>query len=130
MTPHEHIHALKLQLSMLESSLHTPQEVQQEDPGNFSLVQLHPTADKVWGGMLLRGKRVRSGRIEGYLLRPHRGDHREAWYSARLCEVTPLAAIPFPEPAWGFRDWAIDPPTKRPPAKAKGHNENCDACRR
>src|SRR5579884_487367 len=69
------------------------------------IVQLKTSADETWGGMIMRVKRVHNGRLEGYLLRPHRGGWRDAWYKAKLCEITPVGNLTWPEAQWGFRPW-------------------------
>jgi hypothetical protein len=70
-------------------------------PGD--VVQIRPGADAVFGGLLLMVQRIGPAKIEGYLLRPHRGGCREAWTRATPPEVeyvgTPLSAVS----PWGLR---------------------------
>jgi hypothetical protein len=70
-------------------------------PGD--IVQLKPSADRVFGGLLLRVKKVDP--IRGYLLIPRRGGSLETWTRCKACEVDRIGGLRWPEAAWGFRGW-------------------------
>ena len=51
------------------------------------IVQIRPSADRVFGGMLVSVMKADAFTLRGYLLRPHRGACREAWLKLNPCEV-------------------------------------------
>jgi hypothetical protein len=100
------LQAMKHQVARLEELILGAPRPMIEIPSD--VVQLKPSADRVWGGALLRVKRIRGQQVSGYLLTPHRGGNREAWYEARLCEVTGIGRVPYPECRWKFENWWRD----------------------
>lgn len=77
------------------------------------VVQLKPSADRAWGGLLLRVKQLDP--VRGYLLIPHRGGCREAWVRLKACEFSRIGALQYEEAAWGFRPFSV--PVPLPPAE-------------
>lgn len=78
------------------------------DPINVGdVVQLRPSADEVFGGLLLRVRKLNP--IRGYLLLPRRGGALEAWTKVKPCEVGRIGALRWPEAEWGFKDLAFKP---------------------
>lgn len=71
-----------------------------------TVVQLKPSADPVFGGLLMRVQDSELNLLRGYLLRPHRGGCREAWWKARPGDVDYVGRVIWPEAAWGFRPYA------------------------
>lgn len=74
------------------------------------VVQLRPGADPHWQSSFLYVCRIRpDGRIEGQILRPHRGGYREAWWDFSLPEIARIGRAPFPEPGPDVQSWAYEP---------------------
>ncbi len=99
MTKTELFHLIRSHLDILEAC-------DRSGPGAIAagdVVQLKPDADPVFGGMLLRVTRTNAHRIEGYLLTPHRGGCRDAWYRFPPSCVSQIGRLLYPEAAWGFR---------------------------
>jgi hypothetical protein len=75
------------------------------------VVQLRPGADPHWETSLLLVCRIREdGGVQGQILRPHRGGHREAWYTYRPPSVARIGRMPFPEPDMRIKAWNYDGP--------------------
>lgn len=70
-------------------------------PGD--LAQIKPAADKVFGGMVIRVTRVLPGKVEGYLLRPHRCGVKIGWHHHTAPELDRVGRIVHPEAKWGFQ---------------------------
>ena len=66
------------------------------------IVQLKSTADPVFGGLLLRVKEWLPDAVRGYLLVAHRGGCREAWWTAKHCQIEPIGRLKSPEAEFGF----------------------------
>ena len=94
---------IRLQLRQLEDEL----GFQEADPAALiapgDLVQIRPYASEVFGGMLFHVCRVRPSRIDGYLLRPHRGACREAWHHYSPPELLRVGRAVFPQPPFALR---------------------------
>lgn len=93
--------AIIRQLTELLSGSHSAAQGPGIQPGD--IVQIHPSADSVFGGLCMRITRKRGVNLEGYLLRPHRSGCKEAWYSFTEGELTFIGSLSHPEPKWGFR---------------------------
>lgn len=104
-----HVRALRAYLATLERTLTehgdlaapAPEPVEPAAPGD--LVQIRPTADPVFGGLMLRVTQTRDFGLAGYLLIPHRGGNREAWQRLKHCEYERVGRVEWPEAEWGFR---------------------------
>lgn len=116
-----HIRELQRQISQLE------EVVNPDGQGHVQadVVQLKPSADPVFGGLLMRVKKRTPYEIRGYLLIPRRGGSMETWTRVKPHEATPIGQIIWPEAAWGFRmhGWPADPwmhsadPPRKQPAR-------------
>lgn len=69
-------------------------------PGD--LVQLLPSTDHVFGGMLFRVCKSSAYGVKGFLLVPHRGGCREAWHSYTPGQVRKIGHLHWPESEFGF----------------------------
>jgi hypothetical protein len=67
------------------------------------LVQLKPSADPAYGGLLLRVTQRSAFEVRGYLLLPRRGGSRETWLRCAPHDVTPIGRMVYPEAEYGFR---------------------------
>ncbi len=76
-----------------------PEDLETIAPGD--IVQLKPSADPTFGGLLLRVRKVEP--IRGYLLIPRRGGSLETWMRVKPCEIGKIGALRWPEAEWGFR---------------------------
>jgi len=68
-----------------------------------TVAQLKPDADPVLGGMLVRLTQIDRYGVRGYLLVPHRGGCREAWWRGAPSDIWRLGRLLAPEPSWAFR---------------------------
>ena len=66
------------------------------------IVQLKSTADPIFGGLLLRVKKRLPDAVRGYLMVAHRGGCREAWWTAKHCQIEPIGRLKSPEAEFGF----------------------------
>ena len=85
-----------------EAALPTAEDL---DPLNIGdIVQLRPSADPVFGVMLIR---LSAGHpvLRGYFLTPHSGGNRMAWSRLKSCEVGRIGTLRWKEAEWGFRHW-------------------------
>jgi len=67
------------------------------------VVQIHPRADRGFGGMLIWVCQVIPNELRGFLLRPHRGGCREAWVRFELADVERIGPICWPDPEFARR---------------------------
>lgn len=88
-------------------------------PGD--IVQIHPDADRAFGGVLLRVTRVRACQVEGYLLHAHRAASREAWYRFPPTSLLYIGRVLHPEAEWATRSSA--PPCPRCLSRKEPHRE-------
>jgi hypothetical protein len=86
-----------------ETGLHPEEPETEIRPGD--LVQIRSTADRTFGGMVVRVTKATAAEIRGYLLRPHRGGNEEAWQRLNYCDVQKCGALLWPESEWGNRKW-------------------------
>ena len=99
------VRALQRYLNLVESTFgdgepgQRPEDLETITPGD--IVQLKPSADATFGGLLMRVKKLDP--IRGYLLVPRRGGSLESWTRVKPCEVGKVGALRWPEAAWGFR---------------------------
>jgi len=70
------------------------------------VVQLKPSADPAYGGLLMRVTQRTPYEIRGYLLLPRRGGSRETWTRLAPHDVTPIGRIVYPEAEYGFAPYA------------------------
>ena len=113
-----HLRELQRYLSMMEREI-SPADIADE----ADIVQLKPSADPVFGGLLMRIKKRTPYEWRGYLLVPRRGGALETWTRVKPNETTPIGRIVWPEAAWGFRPQGLpsdpwmaggEPPRKKP----------------
>jgi hypothetical protein len=70
------------------------------------VVQIRPTADRTFGGMLALVQQATPHQVRAILLRPHRGGCREAWLRLSPPEVARIGAAAVQHPAFGRRcEW-------------------------
>jgi hypothetical protein len=104
----EDLVALRRMVARAEhSTAHIPDEFAEVAPAD--LVQIRPSADPVFGGMLVAVTRADSAQVRGYLLRPHRGGCREAWLRLNHCEVERVGRMAWPPDSdFAMRRWCRD----------------------
>ena len=78
-----------------------------ETPSAAEIVQLKTSADPVFGGLLLRVKQRLRDSVRGYLLVAHRGGCREAWHTAKTCEINSIGQLTWPEADFNFRSFQV-----------------------
>lgn len=70
-------------------------------PGD--VVEIRPTADRTYGGMLALITQAKPHQVRAILLRPHRGGCREAWLTLSPPEVAKIGASNHQAPAFATR---------------------------
>lgn len=98
-------HTLRKYVDLIEDAVTNDQvpaldEIPQAD--SRLIVQLKSTADPVFGGLLLRVKEWLPDAVRGYLLVAHRGGCRQAWWTAKHCQIEPIGRLKSPEAEFGF----------------------------
>ena len=84
-----------------------PRDFQELAPGD--LVQIRPSADRTFGGMVAAITRAEPYQLRAYVLRPHRGGCAEAWLSLKHCEVERIGPMLWrPASAFALRAWCAD----------------------
>jgi len=78
-----------------------PQPEETEAIAAGDIVQIRPSADPTFGGLVFRVGRL-DDYVHGYLLVPHRGGCKEAWLRYKPCEVGKLGTLRWPEAEWGL----------------------------
>lgn len=105
----EHIRTLRAHLAVLERTLESrppggEPDLRLVDPATpGDLVQIAPSADPVFGGLVARVTQTTPSGVRGYLLVPHRGGAREAWQTFKQAVIERVGRVKWPEAEWGFR---------------------------
>lgn len=105
----EHIHTLRSHLAILERTLALPAATVEQDQRVLDpvvvgdLVQIAPSSDPVFGGLMMRVCQCISNAVRGYLLVPHRGGGRDGWQKFKQSEIARVGRVRWPEAEWGFR---------------------------
>jgi hypothetical protein len=82
-------------------------DFQEIAPGD--LVQIRPSADRPFGGMVAAITRAEPYHLRAYLLRPHRGACAEAWLKLKQCEVEKVGRMLWPpESQFALHKWCED----------------------
>lgn len=66
------------------------------------IVQIRPSADSAFGGLVFRVGKFDGWKLQGYFLVPHRGGYQEAWQQFKPCEVGKIGTLKWPEAEWGL----------------------------
>lgn len=90
LTPQQFAEVANLLHTLTAPATHTPTPA--IAPGD--VVQIRPTADAAFGGMLAQICQVRPYELRGFLLRPHRGGCREAWLRLKPTDVDRIGSAP------------------------------------
>ena len=69
----------------------------EHDISRQDIVQIHPHADRTFGGMLVVVTAADPYSVRGYLLRPHRGGCREAWLTWHYSDVERVGRTHWPD---------------------------------
>ena len=66
------------------------------------LVQLRPSADPRFGGLIMRATKVNDVGVYGYLLVPWRSGSRCTWRCLQPAQLARVGRVRWPEAEWGF----------------------------
>lgn len=94
-----HLLALRHDLLLIEQEL----QLHGQESDEIDIVQLKPSADPAFGGLLMRVKKRTPFELRGYLLLPRRGGGVDTWTRVKPGEVTPVGKLIWPEAKHGFR---------------------------
>lgn len=105
----EELKALRRLIARAEHAAPSPPSGDFLELAAGDLVQIRPSADRAFGGMLAAITRAEPYQLRAYLLRPHRGGCAEAWLKLKHCEVERVGRMLWPpESAFALRKWCAD----------------------
>jgi hypothetical protein len=106
----EELKCLRRLIARAEHAAPSPpsSDFQELAPGD--VVQIRPSADRTFGGMLAAVTKAEPYELRAYALRPHRGGCAEAWLKLNHCDVERIGRMLWPpESRFALRRWCADP---------------------
>ena len=108
----ETLRTLRAHLAIAERALTGAAAAAAIEPENLEpvaagdLVQIRPSADPVFGGLIFRVMKTAAHILRGYVLVPYRGGHAETWQTWKPSDVEKVGRVLRPEAEWGYSQQA------------------------